>query len=485
MRLKTNLVISVIFIALLGFVYFYEIKGGEARAVEAERARQLLDFGEHEAQRITIDRGDTVLVLQREEGAWRLVSPIQTGADADAVTRYLGALTEMEVEGDPLRDSAAVAAASGMLSAYGLDTPRLRVHVDLLADGAALDTLRFGDDTPTDRFTYVQRGATSYNPEILRVRAWRFDNVDKTAFDLRDRRLLAFEPNEVRSLRLQRQGQPVVEASRTANGWRLDAPIVRPADDTQLNELLTALQTARTDRILSEAPTPEQLRQAGLVAGQAATELTVWLGEDRAEKRLLLGAAVAEDGSLQGRDSSRDHLFAVDSTVVTRLGTSVEDLRDKRIVHVDPDDVSTIALHEAGVEVWAASRDSSGAWGLSRPAGRQPKVWRFTTLLSDLDGLEATRFVADEALMQDLALAAFGLDAPEWVILLTRTDGSQVRLQAGARRDGETYVMAHDVASIYAIDEDAAQGLRLSLDDVSTIPAPVADGEDSDPAASP
>ena len=40
MRLKTNLVISVFFIALLGFVYFYEIKGGEERRVEAERARR-------------------------------------------------------------------------------------------------------------------------------------------------------------------------------------------------------------------------------------------------------------------------------------------------------------------------------------------------------------------------------------------------------------------------------------------------------------
>ena len=56
MRLKTNVVISVLFIALLGFVYFYEIKGGEERRVEAERERQLLDFSDHEVQKLTIDR---------------------------------------------------------------------------------------------------------------------------------------------------------------------------------------------------------------------------------------------------------------------------------------------------------------------------------------------------------------------------------------------------------------------------------------------
>ncbi len=47
MGFKTNLIISAVFLGLLAFVYFHEIKGGEDRRLEAERAKQLVDFADH------------------------------------------------------------------------------------------------------------------------------------------------------------------------------------------------------------------------------------------------------------------------------------------------------------------------------------------------------------------------------------------------------------------------------------------------------
>ncbi len=70
MHLRTNFVISVVFAGLLAFVYFHEIKGGEKRELESERERQLVDFSDHEARRLTIDGGDTTLVIERADGAW-------------------------------------------------------------------------------------------------------------------------------------------------------------------------------------------------------------------------------------------------------------------------------------------------------------------------------------------------------------------------------------------------------------------------------
>ena len=63
-----------------------------------------------------------------------------------------------------------------------------------------------GADSPTDRFTYAQLQGD--NPEIFVVRAWRFDNLDKRAFDLRDRRVLAFAKDEV------------MQVQRWGTGWR-------------------------------------------------------------------------------------------------------------------------------------------------------------------------------------------------------------------------------------------------------------------------
>jgi hypothetical protein len=488
MRLKTNLVISLVFIALLGFVYIYEVKGGEDRQIAAERARQLLDFSTHEAQRVTIDRGDTVLVLERQGDAWRLTSPVHTDADAAAVERYLGAMGEIELEGDPLRDGAAVVADPTILTEYGLDNPRLRVHLDLLEDGVPLDTLRFGDDTPTDRFTYVQRSGGTTSPEVVRVRAWRFDNLNKTTFDLRDRSVLAFEASEVQRVRLQRAGEPAIEASRSpASGWQLDAPVARRADASLLNGMLKILQDAKTEEIVFEDPSPADLETIGLAgAGDVATELTLWIGDDRAEKRLLLGVA-GDDGSQHARDTSRRHVFLADSTVVSQLRTPVDDLRNKRVLTVSSDSVATLSFEEGGVLLWSAQRDTGGTWHLTEPVGREAKGWRFSGLLTDLDGLEATRFAADgdaAGPAWDERLAVYGLDTPQWEIVVTRSDGSQARLQIGDRREGEAFVVGDEVLSVSVVDDDVVEGLYLGLDDVSTPPAQELDA-DADTAAVP
>ena len=463
MGLKTNLVISLIFVALLGFVYFYEIKGGQQRQDEAERSRQLLDFSDHEARRLTIDRGDTVTILEKAEDSWRLTNPVSTGADQQAVERYLRNLRETEVEGDPLRDSAAVAGGGGRLADYGLERPRLKVLLELGGEPAAgFDTLLFGDDTPTERFTYLQRSGD--NPEVLRVRAWRFDNLDKGPFDLRDRQLLAFDQDEVRGMRLHRPGE-VVELSLQERGWRLDLPLAREADDDEVDGILSRLRNAEVSQVAFETPTAQDLAAAGL--GEAPVEVTLWIGEDRAEKRLQVGFERG-GGDRFARDSSRPHVFVIDSTVVNELLKPLPDLREKKLLHFSEEEVSRIELNSRGERVFAASRDTAGTWGLIDADGREPRSWRFTSLVNDLKDLEAKSFVHDAGPDGDLPLAPYGLDSPWLSVRVDLTGGRTVEVMVGSRTvDGRAYLMRADVPSVVTVDGASAENLELSLDDVS------------------
>lgn len=483
MRLKTNLVISLVFIALLGFVYFYEIKGGEERRVQAERALQMLDFSDHEVQRLTIDSGDTLLVLERQEDEWKLTSPIQTDVDVEAVERYLRTLHEVEVEGEALRDSATITEDPELLGGYGLEEPRLRVHIGLTSDAQVLDTLRLGDDSPTDRFTYIQRGGTAVNPEVLRVRAWRFDNLNKGLFDLRDRRVLAFTAEDVRRLRLRREDGSTVEAVRETGTWQLQTPLARPGDNSAINGILTGLQEAKVDHILAESPSAQELAAAGLEPTAPGTELTLWVGDDRAEKRLLVGVE-APAGGLQAMDTSRPHIFLIDSTLVQQLRTPFSELRDKQVLRVSTTNVSSITMQEHGVVLFAARQDTSGEWMLIDQPGREAKSWRFNNLLTDVNGLQATRFAADADSHQDLPLDRFGLGTPAWVLVFSSDDGSETRLQVGNRGDGEAFVIGDDMRTIHVVDDDAMESLYLNLDDVSLKQGLETDDSDTDPGAS-
>ncbi|MBT6150255.1 MAG: DUF4340 domain-containing protein, partial [Gemmatimonadetes bacterium] len=292
MRLKTNFVISVVFAALLAFVYFYEIKGGDERELDAERARQVIDFSDHEAQRLTIAGPETTLVIERRETGWEIRQPIETHADSESIDRYLRNLKETEIEGEPVQDSAAVAGDSGLLAPYGLDSPRLSVHVALAPSaGTELDTLQFGIDTPTQRFTYVQ--LSGKNPEVRTVRAWRYDNLEKGLFDLRDRQVLHLDRDQVTELRLQRVGMAEEEqivAMRRGGGWELTSPLKVAAEDAAVDEILNRLGNAKIESFIHEQPSEADLEQAGLAPDQHFIHLTLLEGEAHSERHLRVGS---------------------------------------------------------------------------------------------------------------------------------------------------------------------------------------------------
>lgn len=480
MRLKTNLVISVIFLGLLGFVYFYEIRGGQERQEAAGKARQLLAFSDHEVRRLSIDRGDTLVSAEKADGGWRLTWPVQTDADGSAIERYLRNLRETEVEGEPVADSATVVGDRAVPARYGLDTPRLRVLLEVAGDGARADTVRFGDDTPTDRFTYAQRSGT--NPEVFRVRAWRYDNFNKGLFDLRDRRVLAFEPSEVKSLRLARPGEPAIDAVREGGHWRLEAPLQRPADDAAVDGILSRLKGAEATAVVHESPSASQLEQTGLSAGRERVALTLWVGDDRAEKRLLVGAET-EHGDRHARDSSRPQVFVVDSTVVEPLLKPLADLRDRHPFRVDANAVTSLALLRGGSQLLRAERDTSGAWSVPGLAGREAKTWRLNSLVTDLDALEVKEFVADAAGVGGLQAAAFGLDAPRYAIAVELRDGRSWELRVGRPADTGVYAMRADLPSVVRLDAAAVGNLDVDLDDVTTAVEPPAGAGAQDVAA--
>ncbi len=464
MRFKTNLVISAVFAALLAFVYFYEIKGGEEREAAAKKARQLLDFSDHEATRIFIDRVDTAISVAKTPDGWRLLEPVAADADQKAVERYLRNLRETEIE-RVVEDSAAAAGNADLAAKYGLEKPRLRVLIELAE--TVLDTVVLGQDSPTERYAYARRSGE--NPEIFTVRAWRLDNLDKGVFDLRDRRVLAFDSDEVREIGLTgfaTEGDLII--IREEGSWRL-MPVDRPADESSVEELLQEISSSEAEAFVSETPGEEEKASRGLA--EPILEVSLLLGEERAEKRLVIGLEAEDKGHHYALDPSRAPIFLIDSTLVNAVGKSAFDLRDKQPVAVeDRDAIGKIELWQGGEAAFTAERDTTGGWNVSAPEDREAKSWKLNSLLSDIDGIEVEAFTADAAEEAAIDISPYGLEVPAVRIQLTDDLEERVEIRIG-EVDGTAYLMRTGVASVYRIGSDALDDLKLGLDEVSKAPA--------------
>ena len=448
MRLKTNLVIGVLFAALAAFVYFYEIRGGEDRRAESDKTKKLVDFAENEAKRLTIDRIDTLIVIEKVQDRWMIKAPVQCEADQEAVDRYLRNLREVERD-KVVEDADRVRENPDLAQKYRLHNPRLKVVVET-ATGST-DTSWWGADSPTQRFVYVQQRGS--NPEILTVQAWRFDNLDKGVFDLRDRRALAFETGAVRELRLI-QPQGALSLSKE-EGWRLVAPVAAPADQEAVDGLLDQLHQAQ---VKSFVP--------GTLAGAAAygistptVEVSLLLGEDRAEKRLRVGAQ-APGGGYYAQDPSRMAVFTVDSSLVKQLSKTMFDLRDKQPLKFARDQVDHIELQRPG-QVLAAAKDTAGVWSLVVPQSGPAKSWKFNNLLSQLSEVKVEQFVGEA--VSDLR--PYGLDTPRLRVVLQASGKAALEVKLGEKAS-QVYLSKGGVPAVYRVAGSVLKDLDLQLEDV-------------------
>jgi len=449
MKLKTNIIIGAIFALLLAFVYFYEIRGGQERRQAAERSKQLLDFNESEVERLALIRPEGSIEVKRIEGQWRVVLPVEDGADGEAIARYLRNIAESERE-KVIVDSAD--ALSAETAEYGLDRPRLGILVE--TEEGALDTLFFGADAPTDRYTYVKQSGS--NSEIFVVRAWRYDNLDKSVFDLRDRRVLALSKAEVTEASRAGISGPVSLRKEGAD-WLLQEPIVARASTEVVDGLLGKIETSEISEFVDEAPDGEALVAYGL--DSRAVEWSFRLGQDRVEKRLSIGLE-DDEGRYYARDESRPQVFLVDSTLVHRLMQEATALRSKKPLQVETDRIDRMEYRRGPVLIFAAEKDTLGVWNLQDPPGQKAKSWKLNALLTDLQGLEATGFSA-----------AQGGEPPLSVRLME--DGQSLHYVQFFLRDGEIYLEQDGDSHAYKIDTDVFADIDMELDEVRQIPEPV------------
>ena len=100
MNPRTTGVLFALAAALAAFVYFYEIEGEEARKHAKEAEKRLFPNLEPEAiEWISLRVAETpALRLDRREGHWRIVEPIDFAADAFVADGLASAITQLMSE---------------------------------------------------------------------------------------------------------------------------------------------------------------------------------------------------------------------------------------------------------------------------------------------------------------------------------------------------------------------------------------------------
>ncbi len=204
MKLKNEYVLLGIVIVALGLYLFLNQQDRVHYTLPETPRLEMEDI-----TRIEIEKAGGKLTLKRTDGKWRL-EPAGHPADGGEVERILRSIAELEVT--------ALVSETQSFARYDLDADR-RIDVRAFNKDKLVRRFAVGKAAGTFRHTHILVGEDKNVYHAAGSFRWAFD---KTAEDLRDKTVLAFDRHTITAIELTAEGQALVVEKQS--------PATEPAD---------------------------------------------------------------------------------------------------------------------------------------------------------------------------------------------------------------------------------------------------------------
>ena len=435
-------VVAVLFVGLGAFVYFYEIEGGKKREEAAEEAKKLFQFEKEEVNSISLVRGAGSIILNKENGGWKLVAPIEAKVDAAAVEGLVSELSSTQVERSLEPDSVD-------WKDYGLEDPNLKITMGL-EDGRRLD-LELGDKDFNQASVF---GRIPHQAKVLVLPTLLHTTVDKELFDFRDKSVLDFDREQVREVRV-RSRRKTYRLQKEGEDWSIREPIQARADRSEIRTFLSDLEFARVEEFLERGA--GGLKPYGLNAPSSRVDL--YLGENRARKTLLVGKQVG--AQFYAKDDSGSDVFKIKEDLVAKLNLDLSKLRDRKMARFERDEVKRVEVKLPDRE-FEFARDSEDQWRLRSPSGHEEESvleYKLFWPLEDLEGKE----VVDRANLDD---PRYGFSEPSAQVKVVRKDDRVIEVVLGKTEDETVFGKADADPTLYKVDKKVLEDLAFKVEDL-------------------
>jgi hypothetical protein len=377
----------------------------ERRQVEIAH-RQLLQesvFGiksADEVKRVILVTPAGAIAGEKRGDDWRLTRPASARGDNDVFRALLENFifarrrNEFEITG-------AVALAN-----YGLDQPVFELTFETEGAGAIKRTVLVGHPTTTgDYYAMMEGGETIFIlSEHLR------NNLVKTPFDFRNRRVFAFAVEQATALSIDNT-TGTLRIAQSAEGWRIEEPSPFPAEAALVESLLAEISGVRAVDFVDTQTLA--LSDYGLDPPRATIDITLG-GANPTDLKIFLGerALTTENrwaySSLFNDDHGRPKIVQLPGSFWETLSRDPSSYRRQRIFSLSYEEIDKVDV-QTGDERFGLEKSADGVWryqGLLEDL--QVDQQEVELLLTGLLDLTAKNWKTDN--LDDLT--SHGLDAP-------------------------------------------------------------------------
>jgi hypothetical protein len=293
---------------------------------------KLLQLTETEMRKIELRRaGGEVTVLERgQDNLWSLTSPAAHRTDREAVQALVNALSSLTAE-------KVVEEKVEDFSEYGLKEPSF-IALVTMKDGT-LHTVFFGDEVPTGGGNFARLAGDA---RLFTVASFTRESVDKPANDLRDRRLLTFDPAALARVELRARGKSVEFGRNAQNNWQIVKPEPLRADGWQVEELIRRLREAKLDPALSEDEDRKHAAEFAKAAPLATIEVTAGTEAQQLEVKKTT------DNRYLARSSAVEGVHLLTNDTGEGFDKTADDFRTRKLFDFGFAEPARVEIKDAG-----------------------------------------------------------------------------------------------------------------------------------------
>src|SRR6266699_2487909 len=268
-------------------------------------------------------------------------------------------------------------------------------------------------------------------------------------------KILAFQKDDISKLEIKRKTGEVFDISRTGSqNWKITSPTSLIGDADTISTVLYAIAPLETDRVIEEKVA--DLKTYGLAEPAVEASAT---GKDGNPRKLLVGDDVPTGGSAYAMLAGDPRVFLISSSAKTSFDKGLKDLRDKRLLPVDFNNISKIEIVSPKLNL--AFGSSHGQWLL-----QAPKDVRGDT--SKLEGVvEKLRLATMDPSAPDAdmkkAAASFSSGKPIATVKATDASGLQ-ELQVRKSKD-DYYAKTTAMEGAFKVTKELGEAIDKNLDD--------------------
>jgi Domain of unknown function (DUF4340) len=438
MRLRGLIVAGIVLAGLSGTLYWSNHhKPAETSEASADVPPKMLAVKEADISKFDLKKDGVEQVggERNSAGQWHLTSPTPLVADQSAVASLLGTFSSLNSE-------RLVEEKAGNLAPYGLDAPKL--EVDLTQKNNKTQKLLLGDDTPAGSGIYAKLDG---EPRVFTIPKFERTSIDKSANDLRDKRLLTLDSDTISQVDLVAKKQEIA-FGRNKDEWQIIKPKPLRADSSEVDELVRTLTNARME--LDASADPGKNGPLFAAATPVATaKLTAESGTQELQIRKSKDDYYAKSSAVGG-------IYKVPATLGQAVGKNPEDFRNKKLFDLGSDDPNKIEMR-AGSKTYSLTRSGEDWW-----SGSAKKMDPSTAqdLIDKIRELAASKFV-------DSGFTAAFID-----LSVTSNDGKRIE-KVSISKAGDNYIAKRENdPTLYRLDSKAVDDLNKSADDLKPTAVP-------------